>query len=96
MAETWQFDPVLVGAELHEIQAWLSANGVEPGDVPTDAKVVVEGDSMTIDVHLRNERGSKYVDTTTGFIARGAVTVPFVMATGLRSLVRIGEGALPS
>jgi hypothetical protein len=85
----FQFDPMRVGRERHEIEAWLQRAGVNPCNVPTDARVVFSSDdTMTIDVFLLNADGSKYVIEDT--VARGAATVPLIPPRPLfESLVAI-------
>lgn len=76
---TFQFDPMRIGREMHEIEAWLHRAGLEPRNVPTDARVVFSSDdTMTIDVFLLNADGSKYVIEDT--VARGTATVPLLPA----------------
>ena len=80
---TYQFEPVLIGREMHAIEAWLQKAGIEPKNVPVDATVVFhDDDTMTVDVHLRNSDGSRYV-------ARGTATVPLVQPPAFESLVAI-------
>lgn len=83
---TYQFDPVLIGREMHAIEAWLQRAGIEPKNVPVDATVVFHDDGrMTVDVHLRNADGSRYL--IDGVVARGTATVPLVQPPAFESLI---------
>lgn len=82
----YRFNSSLVRGEMDLITAWLSRAGVDPKNVPIDAKVVVAADRMTIDVYLTRD-GQRYVEN--GDIARGTVTVPLVYPPKLVSLVAI-------
>lgn len=81
-------------AEMDAICAWLKANDITPGDVPLDAKVVIEGGRLTVDVHLRNANGRKYVDPKTGEVASGTRTVQLKQPPpNFRSLMPLGRSA---
>ena len=67
---------------LTKLAAWVAANGINPGDVPMDARVRVEGDTIVCPVHLRNDRGFKFIDEETRQAARGVVRVPLVAEPG--------------
>lgn len=45
--------------KINELQRWMTANGVNPGDVPLQSSAKVEGDSLTYEEFVRDERGLK-------------------------------------
>ena len=64
--EPGDFDDIFNAGRLTEVQQWLTANGIDPSDVPQDTTLVIETiDGQRVlryDVYLRNEVGSKDVD----------------------------------
>ncbi|MGW6703578.1 hypothetical protein ACWGDE_01610 [Streptomyces sp. NPDC054956] len=52
------------------IAVWLMTNGVDPADVPIDSKIVVNEHTITLDVYVRSDVGSKIFDPQ----AQGPVT----------------------
>lgn len=82
-ADTW---PVVACSErLPELRAWLTANGIEPCDVPVDEDITIEpltlgGDrGICFTAHLRNADGCKYRDEATGEAAQEERIVPLVV-----------------
>lgn len=89
---TYQLDPVLVGREMHDIEAWLARAGVPARNVPVDAKLVLhDDDTMTIDVYLTRD-GRKYAAEDGSGAARGTLTVALVRPPAFESLVAVTWG----
>ena len=77
--------PVLVETPYGPREAvaeWLSANGIDPNDVPIEGPIAIELE--TVDgsrciryaALLRNETGHRYMDSATGDAAREERTEP--------------------
>lgn len=82
-ADTW---PVVACSErLPELRAWLTANGINPDDVPVHEDITIEpltlgGDrAIRFTAHLRNADGHKYLDEATGEAAQEERIVPLVV-----------------
>lgn len=83
-ADTW---PVVACNDRlrQELQAWLRANGIDPGDVPVHEDITIEpltlgGDrAIRHTVYLRNADGAKYLDEATGDAAQEERIVPLVV-----------------
>lgn len=52
------------------IGVWLQCNGIDHADVPIDSKIVVNEHTITLDVYVRSDVGSKIFDPQ----AQGPVT----------------------
>ena len=65
-----------------KLAAWVAANGIPPKDVPVDARVRIEGDTIVCPVFRCNDQGVHFIDEETGDVARGVVRVPFVAEPG--------------
>jgi hypothetical protein len=56
---------------------WLRANGIDPVDVPADAKASVTDGDLSIPVQVRNENGRVQIDPNVpDTVMRHTVTVP--------------------
>jgi len=82
-ADTW---PVVACSErLPELREWLTANGIDPADVPVHEDITIEpltlsGDrAIRFTAYLRNADGCKYLDEATGEAAQEERTVPLVV-----------------
>lgn len=82
-ADTW---PVVACSERRaELQEWLRANGIDPGDVPVHEDITIEpltfdgGRAIRFTALLRNADGCKYLDEATGDAAREERIVPLVV-----------------
>lgn len=64
---------------------WLTANGIDPADVPLNGPVAIEPDPATggrrirYTALLRTEDGHHYRDPATGDVARGERTTPLTI-----------------
>ena len=64
-------------AEPHRriVAAWVTENGLDPKDIPVDAKMTIEDDTLTIERFVRDDEiGRVVVQTNT--VLRETVTVP--------------------
>lgn len=61
---------------LPEVVAWLTANGIDPADVPVDGEITIEVQNLAGDRYvrysalLRNEDGHRYLDPATNEAAQ--------------------------
>ncbi|WP_202237015.1 hypothetical protein [Actinacidiphila reveromycinica] len=66
-----------------EVCDWLTANGINPNDVPVDADVEIQGDgdqrTLRCEVYVTNEFGDKVRDETGNDIARNHIGVPLAV-----------------
>ncbi|QLQ37975.1 hypothetical protein [Micromonospora robiginosa] len=63
-------------AEPHRriVAAWVTENGLDPKDIPVDAKMTIADDTLTIEKFVRDENGRVVVETNN--VLRETVTVP--------------------
>lgn len=47
------------------VATWLQCNGIDPADVPIDSTIVVNDNTITLDVFTRAENGAKTFDPVT-------------------------------
>jgi hypothetical protein len=60
-----------------QLCAWLTANGIDPKNVPTDARMSWVDGRLTTDMHLLDEDGRKHEDPTRkNQLARETKTFP--------------------
>lgn len=57
--------------------AWLRANGVDPADVPADSTIEETGDTLSLDVVVRDAGGAVIVATNS--VLRTRITVPLIV-----------------
>lgn len=57
---------------------WLSANGLDPAEIPQDATITIGHSGITTEVKTRNPDGTD-VFTQTGDIVTDTVTVPLAV-----------------
>jgi hypothetical protein len=78
------YDEVYDYATAHRerLCVWLRANGIDPNDVPTDARLAVADDLIFCPVYRRNDAGRLFVDPATDTAARKVVAVPLVAEPG--------------
>lgn len=60
---TYQFDrdAVFDLGEREAICTWLAANDVDARLVPLDARLTIDGDRLTVQLHALNENGRRYI-----------------------------------
>lgn len=61
-----------------KLRTWLAAHGIEPNLVPADARIVVGGGRVAIDVFLTREGHPYHVRGDNSPLARGRLTVPLL------------------
>lgn len=67
-------------ANMAKLCAWIAANGIRPKDVPVDARVRIEGDTIVCPVYRCNDQGRHFIEN--GDVARGVVRVPLAAEPG--------------
>ncbi|MFJ4785500.1 hypothetical protein [Streptomyces sp. NPDC088794] len=58
------------------VAAWLTANDIDPSDVPWEGPITIEAGQIRYVALLCNEAGRKYVDEATGDVAQEERTTP--------------------
>lgn len=72
-------DPCREAEFREQICAWLRANGLDPGDIPIGASVIVSDHWITTMVWQRDAQGDRKMNPTTGEPVLGGVTVPMLV-----------------
>lgn len=87
-------DATVGAADREAVAQWLTANGIDPGDVPLPSRITIERDVLygqrriRYTMLLRNEAGSKYIDFSTGDAAMEERTTPLKVEPPTNVLVR--------
>lgn len=58
------------------VAEWLTANGIDPNEVPEEGPLAIERGCIRYAALLRNEAGHRYMDASTGQAAREGRTTP--------------------